>query len=883
MTASFAPSPNDGFDHDGFDLDHHGKTLPALLERLRDNAGLMAATVMFGLALFATYHLAYDFDYDDVAAHVGDLSGPVLAASLLLTAFSYLALTGYDYLAIRYAGAELPWRTTALAAFTGYAVSNSVGFAMLSGGSIRYRIYSAAGMSAGKVAKVVAFCGLTFVFGLTAVGAFGLLAAPGTAAAMIGVPAGLVKASAIALILPLPAALLAALVLPQPLRIGRLSLVLPSAGMMLAQILIATADVALAGAALYVLLPGDAAVSFPVFLSIYSAALVVGVISHVPGGIGVFETLILLGLSDAGSGAGAAGVLGALLVFRVIYYLLPLTVAGAVLAGREVAEHRETAVRALRRVGSWTPRLVPPAGAAMVFAGGAVLLISGATPAVQDRLLMVTGLMPLPVVEASHILGSMAGLGLLILARGLLRRLDAAWLLSVMLLAAGIAVSLAKGFDYEEALLLSVFLAVLLPCRREFHRKAALTDFSFTPGWLLAVTGVVAGSIWLTLFSFRHVEYANSLWWQFAVTEDAPRSLRAGFIVVLGIVALSLAHLLRAAAAQPHPATREEMEKVRKILKGQPRSDAAIALLGDKAFLFDDSGTAFLMYGVRGHTWVALGDPVGTPAQQAELVWRFREMVDRQGGRPAFYQVTADALPFYLDVGMSLLKLGEEARVDLAGFSLDGPANKDLRYIVRRAERDGLSFEVIPRASVPGMIDELAAISNAWLNLKNVGEKRFSVGFFDPAYLAEFDLGVVRLKGRVVAFANLWQGADGGTASIDLMRYLPDASPFTMDYLFTKLLLWARERGYAGFSLGVAPLSGLDARALAPLWNRIGALVFRRGESFYNFRGLRQYKQKFSPHWEPRYLACPGGFETARVLADATALISGGIRGAIAK
>jgi phosphatidylglycerol lysyltransferase len=115
------------------------------------------------------------------------------------------------------------------------------------------------------------------------------------------------------------------------------------------------------------------------------------------------------------------------------------------------------------------------------------------------------------------------------------------------------------------------------------------------------------------------------------------------------------------------------------------------------------------------------------------------------------------------------------------------------------------------------------------------------------------------------------------------MRYLPDASPFTMDYLFTKLLLWAKERGYETFSLGVAPLSGLEARALAPLWNRIGALVFRRGESFYNFRGLRQYKQKFSPEWEPRYLACPGGLATARVVTDATTLISGGVRGAIAK
>jgi len=878
MTASFASGPNDGFD-----VVQHEKALSALLDRLRDNAGLLAGTVMFALALFALYHLAYDFNYDDVAAHVSALPGSALAGSVLLTALSYLALTGYDYLAIRYVGADLPWRTTALAAFTGYAVSNSVGFAMLSGGSIRYRIYSAAGMSAGKVAQVVAFCGITFGFGLCAVGAVGLLAAPGTAAAMIGAPAGVIQATAAALILPIPLGMLAAAIVPQPLRIGRFTLAMPSVGMMLAQVLIASADVALAGAVLYVLLPADVGISFPAFLSIFSAALVVGVVSHVPGGIGVFETLILLGLSDAGSHAGAGGILGALLVFRAVYYLLPLTMAGVVLAGREVAEHRVMAVRTLRRVGSWTPRLVPPAGAVMVFVAGVVLLISGATPAVQDRLLMVTDLLPLPVVEASHILGSMVGLGLLILARGLVRRLDAAWLLSIALLAAGIVLSLIKGFDYEEAVLLSIFLAVLLPCREEFYRRAALTDFRFTPGWLLAVTGAVAGSIWLTLFSFRHVEYANSLWWQFAVLDDAPRSLRAGFIVVLGIAALSLAHLLRAAPARPHLATREELAKVREILANEPRSDASIALLGDKAFLFDDTGTAFLMYSVRGHTWIALGDPVGTPAQQAELIWRFREMVDRQGGRPAFYQVSADALPCYLDVGMSLLKLGEEARVPLGNFSLEGPANKDLRYIVRRAERDGLSFEVIPRDHVPGLIDELAVISNAWLNLKNVSEKRFSVGFFDPAYLAEFDLAVVRLKGRIIAFANLWQGAPGGTASIDLMRYLPDASPFTMDYLFTKLLLWAKERGYDTFSLGVAPLSGLEARALGPLWNRIGALVFRRGESFYNFRGLRQYKQKFSPEWEPRYLACPGGFATARVLTDATALISGGVRGAIAK
>jgi len=115
------------------------------------------------------------------------------------------------------------------------------------------------------------------------------------------------------------------------------------------------------------------------------------------------------------------------------------------------------------------------------------------------------------------------------------------------------------------------------------------------------------------------------------------------------------------------------------------------------------------------------------------------------------------------------------------------------------------------------------------------------------------------------------------------MRYLPDASPFTMDYLFIRMLLWAKGQGYSVFNLGVAPLSGLETRPLAPLWQRFGAMIFRSGETFYNFRGLRQYKQKFSPEWQPVYLACPGGLAPARVLTDVTALISGGVRGAFVK
>jgi phosphatidylglycerol lysyltransferase len=181
---------------------------------------------------------------------------------------------------------------------------------------------------------------------------------------------------------------------------------------------------------------------------------------------------------------------------------------------------------------------------------------------------------------------------------------------------------------------------------------------------------------------------------------------------------------------------------------------------------------------------------------------------------------------------------------------------------------------------------ELEEISEEWLRAKSTREKGFSLGAFDPEYLKRLPMALVRRGDRIVAFANLWPGGDKEELSIDLMRHREDAPFGIMDYLFLELMLWGNAEGYRWFNLGMAPLAGLEARALAPLWSRLGALVFRHGEHFYNFQGLRHYKDKFDPVWEPRYLACPGGLGglvLPRVLADVAALISGGFRGVVAK
>jgi phosphatidylglycerol lysyltransferase len=484
--------------------------------------------------------------------------------------------------------------------------------------------------------------------------------------------------------------------------------------------------------------------------------------------------------------------------------------------------------------------------------------------------------------------GSLAGVALLLLARGLQRRLDAAYVLTCALLATGIVASLAKGVDYEEALLLSIMLAALLPCRRYFYRQAALAVPRLTPGWIAAIVLVLVSAVWLGFFSFKHVEYSHELFWQFAVRASAPRALRATVGALIVALVFALSRLLRPAAPERALQTVPPAQ-LATLVAGARSTVAYLALLHDKEVLLSPSGQSFLMYGVWGRSWIGLGDPVGPVSEHAELVWRFRETVDRHGGWTVFYQVSPHELPLYLDLGLTLQKIGEEARVPLAAFTLDGQERKKLRNALNRTEREGVRFEVLPPEAVPALLPELRRVSDQWLTHRKTREKGFSLGYFDEEYLRLCPLALLRQghpgesDERIVAFANLWPGAGREEISFDLMRHRSDAPTGVMEVLIARLMLWAKAEGYVWCNLGMAPLSGLQSRALAPLWSRLGALLFRHGGGLYNFEGVRLFKQKFDPVWEPRYLASPGGVALPRILASLSALIAGGWKGVVAR
>jgi phosphatidylglycerol lysyltransferase len=562
-------------------------------------------------------------------------------------------------------------------------------------------------------------------------------------------------------------------------------------------------------------------------------------------------------------------------------HYLPISIIVALIVAAMIYWRlREPVDRLVRLGGAVAAAVVPRMLAITTFLAGTILLFSGATPPIGHRLYWVNHFLPLPVVEAAHFFGSIAGVGLLLLARGIQRRLDAAYHLSVALLAAAIVFTLLKGFDYEEAIFLSILLALLVPNRRYFYRQTSVIEERFTRTWIAAIGLIVLGSIVLGVVSYHGIP--GEMFWEFDQT--APRFLRATVGVVIVLIIFSTARLFRPARIRTPLPSAEDISRALQIVAHARDASAHLVALGDKSIMFAPSNQCFLMYAVSGRSWVALGDPVGRVDDWEPLAAEFIDRAARHDGWPVFYKVSREEIGVYLDFGLSVVKLGEEARVALTDFSLDGAQRRNLRRVWRKAVEDGCSFEVLEDASsIEQVLPRLRAISDDWLTNKGTREKSFSLGRFRDNYVTSYPVGIVRKGEAIVAFANVWTSGCHEELEVDLMRFNAVAPPGIMRYLLTEFMLWGKSEGYRWFNLGMAPLSGLRESLVAPLWYRLGVALYGRGERFYNFQGIRSFKEWFYPQWEPKYLAHPGGAIRPLVIANVAALIAGGYEGVLRK
>ncbi len=575
------------------------------------------------------------------------------------TVATYAALSAYDRLGSIYAGHPVSWGRSAFASFCAYALANNLGFATVSGAAVRYRFYAAWGLPPLAIAKVVAFTSLTFgLGGFTLIGLV-LVVEPDILGFLSGrTPLWLIQALGLLLWSVVGAYIVMSRFVPHFTLFGH-RIDLPGLRMAVAQTALATADVAMTALIFFVLLPPTEGLTFLHFLGIYVLAFTAGMAANVPGGIGVFDGAMMLGLSAF---LPTPQVVGALLLFRLYYYIVPLFVAGALFAAFEIGQRRHL-IPAFEPEQRVAMTFEVPVLAGLTSLAAVTLIFIGALPPKAD---MLEGVFDFLDEASSHFAASVVGSLLLAAAYGLVRRLSIAWWATLFLLLNGAFIAWVRG---EGWVLTGAFLlvAILLSVsKRAFYRRARITAEPISAESIAALGAGAFCAITLATVAYRG-RVSDQSWWGVVLSADAPASLR--FAVGAGGVLLLFAAFRLLRPARPMVMTWTPDLRTRLAAWGaRAPAEADGAVLGAGG----GAGVAFLRHqGI----WLALGDPAGDAQDRISTIWRFRDACERAGVDPAFYGVGADLMRVYEDVGLTAFPL------------TPNPAGEP-RFLVCRAERD---------------------------------------------------------------------------------------------------------------------------------------------------------------------------------------------------
>ena len=511
------------------------KHMPAVIGVL-----LLVAAVMVARRVFRNLNL------EEVRRSLHLLPVGVMLWAFGCTVVSYLVLTLYDMLANHWVHSKVSYPKIAFASFCAYALSHNLGFSAVSGAAVRFRLYANFGLTPLQIAKVVALCSLSFGLGGMLVGGVSLLLEP-DAVPFFGdqVPLYVLRLIGVALLGVVAAYLVASRVAHTARIFGR-RVELPGLPIAIAQVLVATLDVSVASSVIYWLLPHVDGFTFWRFLPIYVGCYAAGLFSTLPGGIGVFDTAMLLSLSRVlGPPHGAAVAASAILVFRLYYYIIPLLLAGSLFAGNEVMLRTRAMLHRPARARFSEPDFAAAtATGAVVFCG--VLLLSlpllGLQPPdfsfVDPRFNSFTA-------QAGQYVPSLMGTALLLVAMGLSRRVRLAWRAALILLLTAAGFTAAQGISFWLPAVLALAVAIVAPFRSAFYRRSSLLAGSLEPGTAFSLLVFMVCILALVLFVPTLRDMQATSWWDVVLARDLPPPVRVSMALAVLLALLAAWRLIR--------------------------------------------------------------------------------------------------------------------------------------------------------------------------------------------------------------------------------------------------------------------------------------------------------------------------------------------------
>lgn len=653
---------------------------------LRQAPTLLGVVLLIG-AIYVVQREFRELKLADIQAALGNLPVHRLAISFLWTVLAFGILSFYDRLGTIYAGHVVSHGKAAFASFCAYTLAHNLGFAAVSGAAVRYRLYAQWGLSPLQIGKVVAFCSLTFGLGALVLGGAILFIEP-DAVPFFGnrLPAWTMYSIAAGMWLVV-AAYVTLSRLVGVVRLFGHEIELPGARMAVLQVLLATVDVGVTAAIFYALLPEAPGLTYMRFLGIYLASYTAGLAANLPGGLGVFDTAVLLGLEPY---MQPPEIVGAILVFRLYYYIIPLFLAGGLFAGNELLLRGRGVLgtaaqsKGVQAIGRWSqPDLVAAAGTGAVALCGALLMSVGVLEGLGDWGWWDTSYFWV-ISEVGAYSPSLVGAALMVMAVGLSLRVRLAWTGSIGLLLTGAVFVLLHGGLPWVAGVLVLAAALIAPFGRSFYRHANVLTGKPRAGTVLPLAALLVCVTALAMFEPRLRWLDANAFWAVILSPDVPNSLRASLAGVVALALVALWRLVRPGRVEFLDWTATTMARFAAL--GATPPDVADGMV------WGEAGRAAIAFRRLDRLLLALGDPVGDRDDRVSAIWRLRDLARQEGRDPAAWQAGPALLGVWGDLGLTALPLDGDALAQ--GDGEEGPRAE--RFLVCQAERD-----------LPGLLAEL--------------------------------------------------------------------------------------------------------------------------------------------------------------------------------
>lgn len=586
-------------------------------------------------------------------------------------------------------------------------------------------------------------------------------------------------------------------------------------------------------------------------IPLFIAASVIGIVSMIPGELGSFDLLMILGLSALGISREV--VVAWILLYRLFYYIIPFLIG--------VIFFMNNLSYSLNKRYSGIPRELSTEVAHkfvvfLMYFAGIMIVLSATIPEAFIELTWLKQLNPLSFRIITQIPAILLGFLLLITGRGIAARVKRAYFPTIGLIVITLGYTFMKDFSWGVILFLSLLLLIIVFSKRQLFREQLVYSWE-----MITVDGVIFLTLTIlyivigvyNLPAFPHHKHKFISFFLFP-SEKIWLSGLIGILLVTLVSYLFIRYLEGKRYKIGMPLDDERALSL--LLNYGGNTDSQLVFLGDKdMYIYQNSAqedTVLIQFKTINNKCIVMGDPSGNKEDFSDAIEQFINEADRWGYLPVFYEVSEECVMFLHEFGYDFIKMGEEAHVDLPSFTLSGKKMKSERAVMNRFTKENYSFEVLSPPFSKELVSELKQVSDEWLGSRK--EKGFSLGFFNEDYLARSQIAVAKNQsGKIIAFANIMPTYTKEEGTIDLMRYSKDAPSGVMDYLFISLFQHMQEEGLAYFNLGMAPLSNVGTSRKSFIQERIAYLVYEFGSRFYSFQGLRDYKEKYATAWVSRY------------------------------